>query len=104
MEIGFWIAERRRTQCQKPIHVPAQQYVLGRVEIDREIEEIRHIGNGAAISGRATSLQYVKSFDDQDVGPVNLDPLVRNHVVDEMRIDRSARRPPARLDVRQKTQ
>ena len=45
VEIGFRIAERRATQREKPIHIPIQQHVFVGIEIDREIEKIRDIGD-----------------------------------------------------------
>ena len=104
MEVGFRIAERGFAQRQKAIDIPALQHVLVGVEIDREIEKVGHERNRLAVLRQAAGLQHVQSFDDQNVRAIDLDPVVRHHVVGEMRIDRRARRPAAGLDVGEKAQ
>ena len=99
VEIGFRIGERSAAQRQKARHVPGQQHVLVGVQIDREIEKIGDERNSVAVLRQPSGLQYVKAFDDEDVGPIDLDPLVRNDVIDQMRIDRRPHRPAAGLDV-----
>ena len=104
MEVGFRIAERGAAQRQKPVDVPGLEHILVGVEIDREIEEVRHERDRLAVLRQAAGLQHVQALDDEDVRPVDFDPLVRRHVVDQMRIDRRPRRPPPGLHVGEEAQ
>ena len=104
MEIRFRIAERGAAQRQKSIDVPGLEHVLVGVEIDREIEKVRHERDRLAVLRQAAGLQHVQSFDDEDVRPVHFHPLVRRHVVDEMRIDRRPRRTPPGFHVGEEAQ
>ncbi|MGY3287411.1 hypothetical protein ACVWWR_003146 [Bradyrhizobium sp. LM3.2] len=49
-------------------------------------------------------MQHVDALDDQDVGLVDLGPLVRHDVVSQMRIDRRAHMAAAGLDVGEKAE
>src|SRR5215207_8877248 len=98
MEIGFRVPERGAAQGKKAIDIPPQQYIFARIEIYREVEEVRHVWNRLAIPRRAAGLQHVEAFDDENVWAINLDPLVGHNVIDQMRVDRCARRSPPRLD------
>src|SRR4029453_9448508 len=104
VEVGFRIAERSTAQGQESIHVPALQYVLVGVEVDRKIEEVRYEGARLAALRRDAGLQHVEAFDDEDIGPVDLDPLVGHDVIGEMGIDRRAHRSASGLDVGEKAQ
>jgi hypothetical protein len=104
MKVRHRIAERGRAQREKAIDIPLAQHVLVGVEIDREVEEVGHERDGLAILGRATGLQHVQPLDDQDVRMVDLDPLIGHHVVDEVRVDRCARRALPGLDVGEEMQ
>src|SRR5437660_859858 len=46
VEIGSRVAECRSSQREETVDVPAQQDVLIRVQIDREVEKVRDIRNG----------------------------------------------------------
>src|SRR6267142_2692364 len=84
MEIGLRIAEGGAAQRQKAIDVPAQQHILVGVEVDREVEKVRHIGDRFAVLGWPPGLQHIEPFDNQDIGLIDRHPLIRLHVVDEM--------------------
>src|SRR5262245_37043608 len=92
MKVRFGVAKRGAAQCQKSLHIPGQQRVLVGVEIYREVEEIRDVRNSLAVLGRSSGLQYVDPLDDENVGTIDLDPLIGNGVVKEVRIDGRAYR------------
>src|SRR5262249_62382022 len=48
--------------------------------------------------------QNVKTFNDENVGTIDFDPLIRDYIIDEVRIDWRARRASPSLYVRQKPQ
>ena len=104
MEIRSRIGKRGVAQRQKAPDVPVAQHRFVGVDIDREIEEVRHHRNRLAVARQPAGLQHIDAFDDQDVRPVDLDPFVRNDVVGQMRIDRRAHRPPSGLDVAEERQ
>ena len=104
MEIRSRIVERGVAQGQEAPDIPVAQHRFLGVDIDGEIEEVRNHRNRLAVARQPAGLQDVDAFDDQDVRPVDLDPLVRNDVVGQMRIDRRTHRPPPGLDVAQERQ
>ena len=104
MEIRLRIGERGAAQRQEAIDVPVQQHVLAGVEIDREVEEIRHVGDRLAVPRRRSGLQHVEALNDQNVRLLDLDPLVRLHVGDQVRVDRRAHRPPPGLHLGEEAQ
>ncbi len=104
VKIGFRISEGRAAQGQESTDIPRQQHVLVGIEINREIEEIGDERNSLAVLGQAPGLENIETFDDEDFGPVDLDPLIWNDVVDEMRIDRGAHRAAPGFDVGEEAQ
>jgi hypothetical protein len=104
VEVGFRVGERRAAQRQEAADIPRQQHVLLGVEINREIEKVGDERHRLAVLGQAPGLQHIEAFDDQNVRPVDLDPLVRDDVVDQMRIDRRSHRAASRLDVGEEAQ
>jgi hypothetical protein len=59
------------------------------VDIDREIEEIRHEGNDLAVFGQIADLQHIDTLEDQDVRPVDGGEFAGQHIVGQVRIARS---------------
>src|SRR5262249_952187 len=104
MKVRFRIAKRGTTQRQKPVHVPGFENVFIGIEIDREIEKIRNERNRLAILRQTAGLQNIQSFNDKKVRPVDLDPLVRYNVVDQMRVDRGTCGTAARLHIGKEAQ
>ena len=99
MEVRFRIAERGAAQGEKAIDVPRHQHALVGVEIDREVEEIRDEWDRLAVFWQPAGLQHIEALDDQNVGAVDLDPLLWHHVIDQVRIDRRAHRTPTGFHV-----
>ncbi len=58
------------------------------VEVDREVEEVGHEGNGRAVPGQAGGLQDIQPFDDEDVRAFDHPLLPRDPIVDEVRVER----------------
>ena len=104
MEVGLGITERGLAQGQEAVDVPASQHLLVGVDVDREVEEVGHVRDSLAILRQLPGLQHIQAFDDQDVGAVDLDRLVRHHVIDQMRVDRRAHRASAGLHVGKEAQ
>src|SRR6266480_856339 len=93
MEVGLRIVEGGVAQRQPAPHVPFAQHCLVGVDIDGEIEEIGNDGYRLAVTRQPSGLQHIDALDDQNVGLVDLLPLVRNDVPTQMRIDRRAHTP-----------
>ncbi len=84
MEVGSRIGERGVPQRQEPSDVPFAQHRFLGIDIDGEVEEIRHHRNGLAVAREPAGLQNVDALDDQDVRLIDLDPFVRNDVGGQM--------------------
>ena len=69
------------------------------IDIDREIEEVRDVGNAAAVARRAAGLQDIQALDDQDVGLVDDLMLACQHIIGQMRIERCRDIAFSRLDI-----
>ena len=95
-EIGERIAERRVPEPQEAVKIPAMQVVLVGIEIDREVEIVRHVGNGRAVARQAGRLEHVQTLDNEDVRPIDHCHLAGNDVVDEVRIERRRHLAPSR--------
>src|SRR6516165_12198274 len=104
MKVRFRITERGATQRQKPVHVPRFEHIFIGIEIDRKIEKVRNERNRLAILRQTAGLQNIQSFNNKNVRPVDLDPLVRHNVVDQMRVDRGACGTAACLYIGKKAQ
>ena len=102
MKVGRRILEDRALQLEKAGDVPLLDVRLAGIDIEREVEEIRH--DDRRWSGRLErgGLQDVESFEDQDVGAGDRDRFARHDVVALMRIDRRAHLRLASLDIGQK--
>ena len=104
MEVGGGVAERRLAEPQEALDIPALDQLVGGVDIDGKIEEIRDEGDGGAVLWQLCRLQHVQSLDDDDVGTLDQDGLIRQHVIDEMGIDRRLDALAARLHLGEKVQ
>src|SRR5215467_4615212 len=104
MKIGFWITESRSAQGQEAVFIPGLENIFVGIEINREIEKVRHEWNRFPILRHAAGLQHIQALYDEDVWSVDFNRLVGHHVIDEVRIDWCARRPPPGLYIRKKTQ
>ena len=102
-EVGFGIAERGLLKPPKALHIPSLQHAFGRIEIDREIEEVGDEGNFAAVA-HARRKQNIDAFDDENVGTIDAGRFALDDVVGHMRIDRRADVAPSRLHVGKKSQ
>src|SRR3954451_2296259 len=67
MEVGLGIAEGGLAQREEAIDVPLVQPLLLGVDVDGEVEKVRHVRDRLAILWRMAGLQYIETFDDQDV-------------------------------------
>ena len=88
MEIGGGIAERGLPEPQEALDIPVLDQPVCGVDIDGEVEEVRDERDGRAVLRQLGRLEHVQAFDDDDVGPLDDDGLIRQHVIDEMGIDR----------------
>src|SRR3954470_3522750 len=73
MKVRGRIAEYGVTQRQKPIDIPLFDIALLRVDINREVEEIRHERRHRASRTPTAGLQHVEPFDDHHVGLTHLE-------------------------------
>src|SRR5580704_17091743 len=98
VKVRLRVGEGGAAQGEKAADVPRQRHAFIGIEIHREIEEVGDEGHGLAVLGQAPGLQHVETLDNEDLGPVDLDLLVRNDVVDQVRVDRRTYRVPAGFD------
>jgi hypothetical protein len=77
VEEGLRIAEGGLPQPHEARDVPVVDQLLVGIDIDREVEEIRQERHERAVLGQLARLQHVDALEDQDVGPVDGDELVR---------------------------
>src|SRR5690606_13758322 len=63
MEEGFGVLERGFTQAHETVDVPLMDEILGSIDIDREIEEIRDKRNELAVLGKFACLKHVNAFE-----------------------------------------
>src|SRR6516164_6574485 len=99
MEVGLRIVEGGVAQRQPALHVPFAQYCLVGVDINRKVEKVGDDGHRLAVLWQWSGLQDVETLDNQNVGLVDLLPLVRNNIPAQMRIDRRTDGPASRLDI-----
>ena len=90
-------AKRRALQGQEALEVPALEVVRVGVDVDREVEVVRH--EGLRRVGVGARLEHVEALDDDDVRGPERDPLAWHDVVALVRIDRALHADPAGLDV-----
>ena len=70
-----------------------------RVDVDREVEEVRHREPGAPVGPGPGRLQDVEPLDDQHVRPLHDRPLAGHDVVREVGVDRCLHVGRAGLDL-----
>ena len=75
MEIGSRIAKRRTPQAHEASHIPFLDDRRVGIDIDREIDEIRHERNVTAILRHICRLQNIETLDDQNIGVFDERPL-----------------------------
>ena len=73
VEIGFGILEGAVAEREEAVNIPVAEIGNFRVDINREIEEVRNVGNAAPIPRRAAGLQNIDAFDDENIRLVNGD-------------------------------
>ena len=71
LEEGVRIAEGGLAQAHEAVDVPVVDQALVGIDIDREIEEIRHHRHDLAVSRQVARLQHVDALEDQDIRPVD---------------------------------
>src|SRR5690606_26062908 len=81
VEISCRVPECGRPQLHEPGHVPFLDHSRIGVDVDREIEEIRHERDCLAVPRQSCRLQNVKTLHNQDIGTLHHDLLPRKDVV-----------------------
>src|SRR5215210_1166891 len=87
VEEGRLVGERGLAQSTEPLDVPPLDVLDSGVDVDREVEEVRHRHPGPPVLPRAPRLQDVETLDDQHVGRAHHDSLAGQHVVGQVRVD-----------------
>ncbi len=99
MEEALRVGEGGFPQPGEALHEPAPQICFVGVDVDGKIEEVGGKQDRLSVLGQFARLQNVQPFDNQDVGPVDDGLLARDHVIDQVRVDRHADIRLAGLDV-----
>ena len=92
VEIGRRVSERGWLQLEEALDIPGLDVGLLGIEIDREVEEIRH--HYRRIAARQ---QHVEALEHQDVRQPDQLPLRRHDIADQMRVHRQFQLALARL-------
>ena len=87
VEIGIRVSERPLAELQEAVDVPVLQQVFRRIDINREIDEIRDEYVMRVVRIVHPALQHVQTFQNQDVRLDHGFIPTRDAIVDQVRID-----------------
>jgi hypothetical protein len=93
MEVRLGVGERTCAHRQEARDVPTLDVLDAGVDVDREVEEVRHHQGGAG-------LEHVETLENEDVGVLDDHLLAGDDVIEQMRIHRRAHLIGSRFDRR----